>query len=305
MKRMKKMMSRRKNRNSTSALLRYYFLGYIMVLFIPLAISSGYYSNMIKTISEDDVQQKENDLNHSMALIDTMLNELGYLGDSMTLNAAVNQFKRVNNPFEYPNAYQVNKLQKQLPELYQINSAIFDYFIFFNYSDMVINNSVAYEYSDFYNLYMRPFESTSYEEWYDSMKGISQKSGLQPAKSYLYMRESKSSLKHIETKKDFLIYNRPLLLAGGAFENIGLIRFYIECSYIDTLMPAISDEAGRAFLITNNKKEPMYFKISNEMISSEELLQIVNVQDSFVKVGRDRYLLVHLESGDSGLHYYK
>ena len=81
MKRMKKMMSRRKNRNSTSALLRYYFLGYIMVLFIPLAISSGYYSNMIKTISEDDVQQKENDLNHSMALIDTMLNELGRFHD--------------------------------------------------------------------------------------------------------------------------------------------------------------------------------------------------------------------------------
>lgn len=302
MKRLKSILGKRKNKKSERSLLRYYFVGYIMVLFIPLAICSGYYLNMIKTISEDDVQQKKNDLNHSMALVDTMLNELGYLGDSLTLNTAVNRFKRVEDPFEYPKSYQINKLQEQLPEFYQINPSIFDYYIFFNHSDMVINKTIAYEYRDFYDLYMHPKDST-YEEWYDSVKSMPLRSGLHSAETYNYMKENGSSSDDVEEEKNFLVYNRPLLMTGAP-DNSGSIRFYIECSYIDALMPAISGDTRGAFLITNSKKEPMYFKSSNESVSKEEFLKIVEVSDSFVKIGQSRYLLVHLTSGESGMNYY-
>lgn len=303
---MKGKMGKKKRKNSERSLLRYYLVGYIVVLFIPLTICSACYRNMIKTISEDDVQKRKNDLNHSMALVDTMLNEMGYLGDSLAINAEVNKFKRVTDPFEYPKAYQVNKLQAQLPELYQINPSILDYFIFFNNSDMVINKSIAYEYRDFYDLYMRPASSGSYEQWYDSIKNTLPGSGLQPAEVYDYMRTGNNTSGSGEEKKTFLVYDRPLLLNSGGSDSSGLIRFYIECSYIDTLMPDISDKAGGggAFLITNRKKEPLYFKISNEMVSGEQLLEITEEEDSFIKFDGRRYLLVHLESKDSGLNYY-
>ena len=128
---MKRKMKNIKLRNSKRSLERYYLIGYIVVLFIPLMICSLFYQNMIKTISEDEVQKKKNELNHSVTLVDTMFNELNYLGDSLVTNSEVNQFKRIEDPFAYTKAYQINKLQLQLPELYQINSSIFDYFIFF------------------------------------------------------------------------------------------------------------------------------------------------------------------------------
>ena len=177
---MKRKMKNKKLRNSERSLLRYYLIGYIVVLFIPLLICSLFYRDMIKTISEDEVQKKKNELSHSVKLVDTMFNELNYLGDSLSTNSAVNQFKRVEEPFDYPKAYQINKLQMQLPELYQINSSIFDYFIFFNKSEMVINKSIAYEYHDFYDLYMHPVDNKTYEEWLLFIQNMSSGYGFQP-----------------------------------------------------------------------------------------------------------------------------
>ena len=98
---MKRKMKNIKLRNSKRSLERYYLIGYIVVLFIPLMICSLFYQNMIKTISEDEVQKKKNELNHSVTLVDTMFNELNYLGDSLVTNSEVNQFKRIEDPFAY------------------------------------------------------------------------------------------------------------------------------------------------------------------------------------------------------------
>lgn len=301
---MKRNMRKKNGKNSERSLLRYYLVGYIIVLFIPLAICSVYYRNLIKTISEDDIAGKRSDLDHSVALVDTMLNELGYLGDSLATNTAVNQFKRAEDPFAYPKSYQINKLQAQLPELYQINPSIFNYYIFFNRSDMVINKSIAYRYEDFYNLYMHPEESTSYEQWKDTIKNTTKEYGLQPAKIYNYRKENTTYYSYTEEKKNFLVYNRPLILDGGISDKSGLIRFYIETSYIDTLMPVVSEENGGAFLLTDSKMQPIYCNISEGIVSEEELLQITETEESFVKFKGNRYFLIHLASSESGLHYY-
>lgn len=301
---MKRTMGKKKRKNSERSLLRYYLVGYIIVLFIPLAICSFFYQNMIRTISEDDVLKKKSDLEHSMALVDTVMNELGYLGDSLATNAAVNRFKRVEDPFAYPRAYEINKLQAQLPELYQINPSIFDYYIFFNYSEMVINKSIAYEYEDFYDLYMHPADSNSYEQWQNLMKNTPPEYGMHPAKIYNYRKDANAYDMTKEEKKNFLVYNRPLILDGGISDKSGTIQFYIDAAYIDALMPVVSDDIGGAFLITNSNKEPIYFKISKEIVSEEQLLQITETTEPFMKFGREKCLLVHLASSDSGFHYY-
>ncbi len=301
---MKRTMGKKKRKNSERSLLRYYLVGYIIVLFIPLVICSFFYQNMIRTISEDDVLKKKSDLEHSMALVDTVMNELGYLGDSLAMNAAVNRFKRVEDPFAYPRAYEINKLQAQLPELYQINPSIFDYYIFFNYSEMVINKSIAYEYEDFYDLYMHPADSNSYEQWQNLMKNTPPEYGMHPAKIYNYRKDANAYDMTKEEKKNFLVYNRPLILDGGISDKSGTIQFYIDAAYIDALMPVVSDDIGGAFLITNSNKEPIYFKISKEIVSEEQLLQITETTEPFMKFGREKCLLVHLASSDSGFHYY-
>lgn len=186
----KKHKRRKDNRQST--VLQHYFLTYFTVLFIPLLICSLYYIRMLSLLSEDDSKARESELEHAAVLVDTVLNEFEYLGDSLAANLQVNSFKRTKEVFGYANTYKVYELRKSLPDLYLINQSVFDYFIFFDRSETVINKTIAYTYEDFYNLYLHEKKYGSYEEWYEHIKNDDCSFGLMPMEEFLYKKSSRS-----------------------------------------------------------------------------------------------------------------
>ena len=125
---------------------------------------------MISVISEDDIRNKETELKQAAVLIDTMQDEFSHLGDLLTLNREVNNFKSTSSGFIYPNSYKIIELRRMLPDLYQINQSIFDYYIFFDNSEMVINKKIAYQYEDFYDLYLREQKYDNYDDWYNFIR---------------------------------------------------------------------------------------------------------------------------------------
>jgi len=157
---------------------------------------------MISVISNDDVQTRKNELKHAAVLVDTMLDEFSYLGDSLASNSSVNSFKRITTAFGSPNSYKIYELHDELPDLYQINQSIFDYYIFFDKSETVVNRRIAYTYKDFYNLYLHENKYKSYEDWYRHIKEDKVVYGLSPMETYLY--KSNTSL-------NMIAYTRPMI----------------------------------------------------------------------------------------------
>ena len=102
----------------------YYLLTYLAVLFIPMLICCFYYIYMLSLIAEDDIRAKESELSHAVVLVDNVLDEFEYLGDSIAANSYVNGFSRRTNVFDYPNTYRVYELRDSLPDLYQMNQSI-------------------------------------------------------------------------------------------------------------------------------------------------------------------------------------
>ena len=96
----------------------YYLLTYLVVLFIPMLICCFYYIYMLSLIAEDDIRAKESELSHAVVLVDNVLDEFEYLGDSIAANSYVNGFSRRTNVFDYPNTYRVYELRASLPDLY-------------------------------------------------------------------------------------------------------------------------------------------------------------------------------------------
>lgn len=292
-----------RGRRSGNSVLYYYLTGYFLVLFIPLIICCIYYSRVISVISEDDLSARKQELKHAAVLMDTMVDEFVYLGDSLAINQDVNEFKWVKDAFEYPNSYKVNELQHSLPDLYQINQSVFDYFIFFNESEMVINRRIAYEYDDFYHLYLKEADSPSYEYWYSQVKDGTEGNGLQGVSAYLFKQQE---------EKEMLVYKRPLLLNSGTADHSSVVIF-VESSAIDTLMPTLSGEG--LVMITNSQNEILYQRSDILDFTEEQCAQLAaegaekaftkNVVESYsVKVGETDYLAVRLESETSGLIYY-
>ena len=129
-----------------------------------MVICCFYYIYMLSLIAEDDIRAKESELSHAVVLVDNVLEEFEYLGDSIAANSYVNGFSRRTNVFDYPNTYRVYELRASLPDLYQMNQSIFSYFIFFDQSEMVIGKNAAYTYEEFYNLYMHADKYAGFED---------------------------------------------------------------------------------------------------------------------------------------------
>ena len=281
-------------------LLKYYFFTYVVVLLIPLLICCSSYHHMISMISEDDAQVKKAELRHASVLIDTMFDEFSYLGDSLAGNMEVNAFKHEKDVFAYPKSYSVIELQKALPESYQINQSIFDFYIFFDQSEVVINKRIAYKYKDFYNLYLKERDSESYEKWYHQIKNNRPEYGIHPVETYLYKGK----------EKNMLTYTRPLLTNGVSVDN-SAVQIYFEEAVLETFMPTLSK--GDIQCITDQKGNILYFRGDGDVLWDEKSIismvrksvldtektntDVENVaSETFVKIGRDKYFVVWYNS---------
>lgn len=291
------MIKQQKKQECGQSIFKHYLLSYITVLFIPLFICCIYYMNVISVISEDDRKARVNELQHSVARIDTILDEYSHLGDSLVVNEKVNVFKNVEDAFAYPESYRIIELQKTLPNLIGINQSVFDYFIFFDKSEMVINHRIVYEYRDFYELYLRETDSGSYAEWYDSMKAKEVKYGLYPAENYSYLSTE---------EKDLLVYVRPLMTVDGMRDN-SVVKIYMESSVLDSFMPVL--DKGSINLITNQDGDILYCSGRNEAayeIVRNVLEKDVSTDDEnfTIRSGHEKYLAVRCGSGKNDLICY-
>lgn len=111
-------------------LLRQYLLTYITVLIIPLIICSSYYIRVLSVISADDIKARKEELHHSVVRINTLMDEVSSLAESLAGQNDVNLFRFQNNVLEYPNTYDVIDLQKKLLNIRKVNQSVFSYYIF-------------------------------------------------------------------------------------------------------------------------------------------------------------------------------
>lgn len=102
-------------------LLRQYLVTYIIVLIIPLIICSSYYIRVLSVITADDMQAKQEELHHSAVRINTLMDEVRSLAESLAGQTDVNLFRFQKNVVEYPNTYEVIDLQKKLLNVKNIN----------------------------------------------------------------------------------------------------------------------------------------------------------------------------------------
>lgn len=158
-------MKKHRKRSIDKAILHQYFFTYFIVLFIPLLLCCNYYVRMISVISEDDIREKKTELLHSAEQVNDFIEELTYLADMLAGLPEVNIFRFQENVLEDPNTHKVIDLRDKLFNAAQINRSIFAYFLFFDRSQVVINDQIAYDYKDFYDLYLRRDADGSYGTW--------------------------------------------------------------------------------------------------------------------------------------------
>lgn len=281
----------------------FYLLTYLAVLFVPMAIICLYDVNMLLMVAKDERREKEAELSHATVLMDNKLDELEYFGDSIATNSYVNEFRKRNIVFDYPNSYKVYELCASLPELYQIGQSIFDYFIFFDKSEMVISKSAAYTYKEFYHLYMKDESFQSYEDWYTYMKNDEPSYGLSSVGTYVYKRND------TERKKNLFFYERPLFSSGSSDHS--RIRIYMEESSVKEILPVaveggvqlILDLDGNLLYLGANEAEEGWNESKIEDLT-QQLWGNRTEEKKKIRFNGESYEIIRYISGRSELMYY-
>lgn len=209
------------------AILHQYFFTYFIVLFIPLLLCCNYYVRILSVISEDDIRAKKTELLHSAELVDDFIEELTYLADMLVGLPDVNIFRFKENVLEYPNTHEVISLRDKLFNPTQINQSVFAFFLFFDRSQVVINDQIAYDYEDFYDLYLRRDADGSYGAWETYLSDEMEK-GVNAMEPYWYKGEGGLEL---------LAYSRPLPNNGYSASS-GVVRIFFKRSVLEDFMSA-------------------------------------------------------------------
>ena len=230
-------MKNRKTRSTDKEILKQYFFTYLIVLFIPLVLCCIYYVRMLYVIGEDDIRAKKTELLHNVELVENFMGELESFADTLAASPAVNIFRFRDKALEFPNTHEVNNLQDKLFNPTQINSSVYGYFIFFDKSQTVINDRIAYDYHDYYNLYLKSESTDSYEEWEEYLATKLAK-GLSAVDRYRF----KSN-----TPVELMAYSCPLP-NNGYDASSGFVRIFFEKKELDNLMP-VSGEAGAQYIL--------------------------------------------------------
>ncbi|MCI9141471.1 MAG: helix-turn-helix transcriptional regulator [Lachnospiraceae bacterium] len=218
-------MKKHRKRGIDKAILHQYFFTYFIVLFVPLLLCCNYYVRMISVISEDDIREKKTELLHSAELVDDFIEELTYLADMLVGLPDVNIFRFQENVLEDPNTHKVIDLRNKLFNPTQINRSVFSYFLFFDRSQVVINDQIAYDYKDFYDLYLRRDADGNYGAWETYLTDEMGK-GINAMEQYWY--KGKDGL-------ELLAYSSPLPNNGYSASS-GAVRIFFERSVLEDFM---------------------------------------------------------------------
>lgn len=156
-------------RSGNRRILRYYFKSYFIILLIPLIISSIYYMKSIKVIKENAVLESEAALSQMSQILEKQLDIMYECCDVAVSNYYVRLFGSFNQTDKTAKPFDILNLQRNIPNYSGTSELISNFYIFFNNSGMVINNSIAYSFSDFYKLSWHR-EGEGWEEWQKERK---------------------------------------------------------------------------------------------------------------------------------------
>ena len=286
-------------RKNEDRIFKRYFIMYFLVLLVPMIICCTYYSYMLIVINSDDISARKNDLVHAASRFDVVASEIDYLGDCLVSSVEVNLFKNLKDVMVYPNTHKIHELQDTLPDLQLVNQAVYDYFLFFDKSEVVINPTIAYTYEQFYKLYMSKEDLSGFDEWKSELAEDGKYYGFLPMEEY-----DMHKFRATNPKKNLIAYTRPISVYDIA--ETGYVYIFIDDNLVESIMPV--PDANSIQVIQDSDGNVLYCRADGN--TGEELSKLLGGLDpkqsllqKKVKLLGDKYMLLSYRSETSGLRY--
>lgn len=186
-----------KQRKVGNKLILRFLVPYMMILVIPLAIGLITYQKTVEVLKEESIKANIRSLEKSKDMLDSRLKEVDLIVKQLTRNPNIASYQSVVNPFQGSTAYRTLETGNEMYDYRLSNNFIFDYYIFYKNSRMVLSPHLSYRFSEFYDS-IYSYKDMTADEWRDVLSNRYYKQYL-PSKQMNILEKPRSMVTYIQS----------------------------------------------------------------------------------------------------------
>ncbi len=142
-----------------------FLISYVGMLIIPVVIGAVCYFKPSEIVKSNIENYNMAMLEQAQKIIDEELRAIDSIVLDIALNPKVQEFAYYKYPMGNNEIYKMANILKELSKHGAINNSIYQVFVYFKNSDIILNNSAKYS-PQFYFNEITPYKDLTYEEWY-------------------------------------------------------------------------------------------------------------------------------------------
>lgn len=277
-----------------------YFITYFAVLIVPLVIGYIYYASAYEIVYSDAINENNAILKQASSILEQRFEEADSMADQIVTNSNINAFQGIKDPFGYPNSYSVIRTRNSLTNYNTSNKFVWNYFIFFNKSEMVMNNEITYTYEQFYKRYMS-IKWIPYEKWYRTItENLCESGPSEEIEAELHNYTPSGTV-----GMTIVTYSKPLISYG---QNDGFVMLVINKKEISDLLSSINTHNGGVTYIENKDGKIMTY-FSGEECDIHAIQASVNKSftglenTSEISINGKQMMVNYIRTNDDGFKY--
>ncbi|WP_240414630.1 helix-turn-helix domain-containing protein [Paenibacillus periandrae] len=137
---------------------------YILFLILPMIVGWIIYQKTIQTMEKEVTANHMNVLEQSKDILERRLEEISSIAQQLSVDTRIIQFQPVIDPFEGTNTYRVLDTNKSLYNYKLSNNFIFNYYVLFKNSGLVLTPGSSYSIKEFYENIAK-YSRLDYTSW--------------------------------------------------------------------------------------------------------------------------------------------
>jgi two-component system response regulator YesN len=206
----------------------------MILLLLPLLVGWVIYNKTLLEMEKEVTASNMNLLQQSRNILDRRLSEISSIAVQLANDTRIMQFAAITNPFEGANTYRILETRKSIYNFSLSNNFIFNYFISFKNSRLVLAESSTYVLPDF----QKSFQYTNMDSrtWNDLFMGGDYNRKLLPAQD-VTVNGNRYSL---------LTYIHPMGYPGF---SQGSVAITVDNREIQKLLGGLDLSGGWAYII--------------------------------------------------------
>lgn len=169
----------------------------LLFLLLPLLVGWVIYNKTLQEMEKEVTEGNMSMLQQSRDILDRRLAELSSIAMQLVSDTRIMQFQHVTEPFQGSNVNRILDTRRSLSSYSLTNNFIFNYFIAYKNSELVLAENSTYKLPEFYNHFR--YNQIDFDRWKQLLVGEYRQRSVLPAQTVTYNGTAYSLVTYIHS----------------------------------------------------------------------------------------------------------